>query len=126
MAPQPIEGMLKDEPPTSPSWRWWGDGKPYLSALVAPDFEQLERWCEGEGVPTGSHEAMAADERVREHLLAEIRRLSGDLASFEQVKKIAVLATTFSIEGGELTPTLKVKRRVVEQRYADLIESLYA
>ena len=125
VAPQPIEGMLKTSPYIA-ELAMVGDGKPYLSALVAPDFEQLERWCEGEGIPTGSHEAMAADERVREHLLAEIRRLSGDLASFEQVKKIAVLATTFSIEGGELTPTLKVKRRVVEQRYADLIESLYA
>ena len=126
VAPQPIEGMLK----TSPYIARAGDGRGRQAVSLGtgggPTSNRLERWCEGEGIPTGSHEAMAADERVREHLLAEIRRLSGDLASFEQVKKIAVLATTFSIEGGELTPTLKVKRRVVEQRYADLIESLYA
>ena len=69
---------------------------------------------------------MAADERVQAHLMTEIGRLSEGLASFEQVKKIAVVTAAFTIESGELTPTMKVKRRVVAQRYADLIESLYA
>jgi len=125
VAPQPIEGSLKSSVYIA-ELVMVGDGKPYLSALVAPDFEQLGRWCEGEGIPSDSPEAMAADERVQAHLMAEIGRLSEGLASFEQVKKIAVVTAAFTIESGELTPTMKVKRRVVANRYADLIESLYA
>ncbi len=125
VAPQPIEGTLKSSVYVA-ELVMVGDGKPYLSALVAPDFEQLGRWCEGEGIPAGSPEEMAADERVQAHLMSEIGRLSEGLASFEQVKKIAVVTAAFTIESGELTPTMKVKRRVVAERYADLIESLYA
>ena len=125
VAPQPIEGTLKTSAYIA-ELVMVGDGKPYLSALVAPDFEQLASWCEGEGVGTGSQEEMAADEKVRAHLMAEIDRLSEGLAPFEQIRKIAVVAATFSIESGELTPTLKVKRRVVVERYSDLIEALYA
>ena len=125
VAPQPIEGTLKSSVYIA-ELVMVGDGKPYLSALVAPDFEQLGRWCEGEGIPADSPEAMAGDERVQAHLMAEINRLSEGLASFEQVKKIAVVTAAFTIESGELTPTMKVKRRVVAERYADLIEALYA
>lgn len=124
VAPQPIEGSLKSSVYIA-ELVMVGDGKPYLSALVAPDFEQLGRWCEREGIPADSPETMAADERVQAHLMAEIGRLSEGLASFEQVKKIAVVTAAFTIESGELTPTMKVKRRVVAERYADLIESLY-
>ena len=125
VAPQPIEGTLKTSAYIA-ELVMIGDGRPYISALVAPDFEQLARWCEGRGIAAASYEAMAADERARAHLQSEIDRLSEGLASFERVRKIAVLAAGFSIESGELTPTLKVKRRVVAERYADLIESLYA
>ena len=124
VAPQPIEGTLKSSVYIA-ELVMVGDGKPYLSALVAPDFEQLGRWCEAEGIPADSPEAMARDERVQAHLMSEIGRLSEGLASFEQVKKIAVVTAAFSIESGELTPTMKVKRRVVAERYADLIEALY-
>lgn len=124
VAPQPIEGTLKSSVYIA-ELVMVGDGRPYLSALVAPDFEQLGRWCEGEGIAAEGPEAMAAHERVQAHLMAEIGRLSEGLASFEQVKKIAVVTAAFTIESGELTPTMKVKRRVVAERYADLIESLY-
>ena len=56
---------------------------------------------------------------------AEVTKLTKDLADYEKVKRIALVANEFTIDGGELTPTLKVRRRVVEQKYADLIESLY-
>ena len=125
VAPQPIEGVLKSSLYIA-ELVMVGDGKPYLSALVAPDFEQLGRWCESEGIAADGPEAMAADTRVHGHLMAEIGRLGEGLASFEQVKKIALVTASFSIESGELTPTMKVKRRVVAERYADLIESLYA
>ena len=125
VAPQPIEGTLKGSAYIA-ELVMVGDGKPYLSAVVAPDFDQLAKWCEGEGIAAENSEAMVAHDRVRSLLMAEIERLSEGLASFERIKKIAVVAATFSIEGGELTPTLKVKRRVVTERYNDLIEALYA
>ena len=125
VAPQPIEGRLKSSVYIA-ELVMVGDGKPFLSALVAPDFEQLERWCKGEGIPADGREAIARDNRVQKHLMSEIDRLSEGLAPFERIKKIAVVAAAFSIESGELTPTMKVKRRVVAERYADLIEALYA
>ncbi len=125
VAPQPIEGRLKSSPVIA-EIVMVGDAKPYLSALVIPDFETLKPWCEANGLAADSHETMTGHDQVREHMMAEINRLSEGLASFEQIKKIAVVAAVFSIEGGELTPTLKVKRQVIAKRYADLIESLYA
>lgn len=125
VAPQPIEGRLKASALIS-EIVMVGDGKPYLSALVAPDFGALASWCADNGVEADGPEAMAASSRVREQLMSEVERLSEGLASFEQVKKIAVIAAEFSIETGELTPTLKVKRPVVAKRYADVIENLYA
>ncbi len=124
VAPQPIEAMLKTSPYIA-EMVMIGDARPYLAALVAPDFDQLRRFCEAEGIPADTDEVMAADERVRAHLEAEIARRSENLAPYEQIKKIAVIADTFSVESGELTPTLKVKRRVVSERYADRIDSLY-
>lgn len=125
VAPQPIEGRLKASP-TVAEIVMVGDGKPYLSALVIPDFEVLKGWCEERGLASDDHETMAGHDAVKEHLMSEVDRLSEGLASFERIKKIAVVAAVFSIETGELTPTLKVKRPVVARRYADLIESLYA
>lgn len=125
VAPQPIEGLLKTSPVIA-EVVMVGDGKPYLSALVAPDFDGLAAWCRENGVEAASPAEMAANEKVQAHLQAEVDRLGSDLASFERIKKIAVVAEVFSIEGGELTPTLKVKRRVVTERYADRIEALYA
>ncbi len=124
VAPQPIEGMLKGSAYIA-ELVMVGDGKPFLSALVAPDFEQVAAWRREQGFAAADAAAMAAEPRVRELLQAEIDRLSGGLAPFERVRKIAVVGGEFSIAGGELTPTLKVKRRVVARRYRDLIESLY-
>ncbi len=125
VAPQPIEGMLKSSPYIA-ELVMVGDGKPYLAALVTPDFDQLKVWAAGEGLSDQGPEELAADDRVRALLQAEIESRSENLASFETVKKIAVLPTAFSIEGGELTPTLKVKRKVIFDRYRAEIESLYA
>lgn len=125
VAPQPIEGVIKTSPVIAEAVMV-GDGKPYLSALVAPDFDGLGAWCRENGVEASTPAEMAANEKVQAHLQSEVDRLSEDFASFERIKKIAVLAEVFSIEGGELTPTLKVKRRVVTERYADRIAALYA
>ena len=70
-------------------------------------------------------EELLKDEKVIQMSREEIDRLSVDLASYETVKKFALVATPFSIEGGELTPTLKVKRKIVEEKYKDVIDAFY-
>jgi len=94
--------------------------------LVVPDFENLGAWAAANGIGTTDREALAGDDRVRELLEREtLGRLSG-FARYELPKKILVLADEFTIEDGTLTPTLKVKRKAVEQKYADEIEALYS
>jgi len=69
---------------------------------------------------------MAADDRVRKLIIREVERETADLAAFEQVRRVAILPRDLTIEDGELSPTLKIKRRVVEQRYAQLIAQAYS
>ena len=124
IAPQPIENRLKANPFIA-EVVMVGNQRHFPAALVVPNFEALEKWARAKGLPTESHEALVARSEVKEHYAREIERLSGDLAPFERIKKIVVLAHEFTLEAGELTPTLKVKRRVVEKKYKDVIDRLY-
>ncbi len=125
VAPQPIEGLLKASPYIA-EVVLVGDGRPFIGALVTPEFEEVRRYCEEQGAPVADLDAMAASPLVARLLQSEVDRLSGDFARYEQVRKVAVLPAAFSIEGGELTPTLKVRRRVVLERYQDRVSALYA
>lgn len=102
----------------------FGDDKPHPAVLVAPNWGLVRKEL---GLPdemtTG---AMAADDRVRALVIREVETQTADLARFEQVRRVAILPRDLTIEDGELSPTLKIKRRVVEQRYAGLIEQAYA
>jgi long-chain acyl-CoA synthetase len=103
-----------------------GNGRHFPAALVVPNFDTLARTAAEAGVPSGSREALIADPRVIELVEQAIASLSGELAQYERIKKITLLPKDFSIDAGELTPTLKVKRRVVEAKYKDLIDRMYA
>ena len=103
-----------------------GDKRKYVSALIVPDFERLRAWAKEQGIATSDKQQLIADRRVVDLIKAEVNRLTRELADYEKVKRIGLLAEEFSIDGGELTPTLKVKRRVVEEKYRELIESLYS
>jgi long-chain acyl-CoA synthetase len=101
-----------------------GNGRPYPIALVAPNWDLIRQRFEiPPSVPT---EQIVARDDVKTFLREEVTKRTADLATFEQVRKIAVLPRDLTIEAGELSPTLKVKRRVVESTYADLIEAAYA
>jgi long-chain acyl-CoA synthetase len=103
-----------------------GDKRAFPSLLVVPDYETLLPWAREQGISTTDHAELAADPRVQKLLEDEtIGRLSG-FARYEMPKKVGVIANEFTIDDGSLTPTLKVKRKVVEERYRDLIEGLYA
>ncbi len=124
IAPQPIENALKSNPLFG-EVVMIGNKRNYACALVVPNFEALEKWAQAQGLSPASRAELAENPRVREHYEKLVKDLTPHLAQFEKIKKIAVLAREFTLEAGELTPTLKVKRRVVEQKYADTIAKLY-
>ena len=124
IAPQPIENRLKTNPFIA-EVVMVGNRRNFASALVIPNFDSLEKWARGKGLAFGNREELVAKAEVQDLVKREIDRFSEDLAQFEKIKKVAVLAREFTIESGELTPTLKVKRRVVEQKFKDVIDKLY-
>lgn len=125
VAPQMIEGMINQSEFVEQAVVV-GDKRKYVSALIVPDFERLRAWAKEQGIPAGNKHELVADRRAVDLIKADVNRLTRELADYEKVKRIALVADEFSVDGGELTPTLKVKRRVVEQKYAELIESLYS
>jgi long-chain acyl-CoA synthetase len=103
-----------------------GDRRKFVSALIVPDFENLRAWAKEQRIETTDKNELVGDRRVTEMIKKDVNRLTSELADYEKVKRVALLAHEFTIDGGELTPTLKVRRRVVEEKYGDLIESLYS
>ena len=125
IAPQPIEGVLKTHPLIG-EIVMVGNGHNFPTALVVPNFEALGRAAAQAGVQVKSREEMVANPRVIEIVEQAIASMSKEFAQYEKIKKITLLPNEFSIEAGELTPTLKVKRRVVEAKYKDLIDRMYS
>lgn len=124
VAPQPIENLLKTFPMVEQAIVV-GDRRRYCALLVVPAFDALESWARQQGIVWTDRAALLQEPAVRAHMEAEtLGRLSG-LASFERPKKIALLEEELTIENGFLTPTMKVKRRVVRERLDHVIDSLY-
>jgi long-chain acyl-CoA synthetase len=124
IAPQPIENHLK----TNKFFTevvMVGNKRNYPAALIVPNFDSLEKWARETGVGFASREELVDRPEVAEHYKLLINEMSTELAQFERIKKVAVLPREFTIEAGELTPTLKVKRRVIEQKYKDAIDRMY-
>jgi long-chain acyl-CoA synthetase len=124
IAPQPIENKLKTNPFIG-EVVMVGNKRHFPAALVIPKFEALEKWARAQGLAFTSREELVAAPAVKEHVEREVARLSEDFAQFEKIKKIALLPREFSIETGELTPKLSVRRRVVEEKYKEVIDRLY-
>ncbi|HPC47072.1 MAG TPA: AMP-binding protein, partial [Deltaproteobacteria bacterium] len=102
-----------------------GDNRKYLSALIVPAFNELEAWARENGVDFSSRRDLVENPRVRDLYTREIEENMKDYARVEQIRKFAILDKEWSQETDELTPTLKLKRRVINQKYASIIESLY-
>jgi long-chain acyl-CoA synthetase len=124
IAPQPIENSLKTNKFIA-EIVMIGDKRNFPSALVVPNFENLEKWAREHGIAATSREDLIKHPKVVEHYERTVGEATKELAQFERIKKISLLAKEFSVDAGELTPTLKVKRRVVEQKYKDLIDRMY-
>lgn len=125
VAPQPIENTLKSSPYIANAVVV-GNHRKFVSALIVPDFDKLEIWAGENNVAFGDRKELIARPEVYEFYMKEIDRLTPHLASYEKIKKIALLDKDFEIEAGELTPTLKVRRKIVEEKYKDLIDHMYA
>jgi long-chain acyl-CoA synthetase len=124
IAPQPIENVLKTSPLIG-EVVMIGDRRNFPSALVVPNFETLEKWAQTKGVSFASRQELVEKPEVVALYEQTIRDLTPHLAQFERIKKVALLTREFTLEAGELTPTLKVKRRVIEQKYKDVIDRIY-
>jgi long-chain acyl-CoA synthetase len=125
IAPQPIENLVKTNPIVLNAVMI-GDKRKFPIMLVVPNMEILRKWAEGEGMTGRTDQALLSDIVVHNKLTGEIKKTLRELAQYEMPKKFLVLDRDFSIESGELTPTLKVKRRIVEQIHKERIEELYA
>ena len=102
----------------------FGDGMEYCCALIVPEFERIKTWLAENGESENDDAAVAARDDVKQLLRSEIAAANKGLAEYERAKKHVLLATTFSVDSGELTPSLKVKRRVVKEKFAEEIQSM--
>jgi long-chain acyl-CoA synthetase len=125
VAPQPIENTLKTSPYILNAMVV-GDRRKFIAALIVPNPVTVAARAADQGIKFASNAEMAAHPWVRSLIEAEIKRLTVHLAQYETIKRFALLPEDFTFDNGSLTFTLKLKRRVVEQQYAAIIESLYA
>jgi long-chain acyl-CoA synthetase len=123
LTPANIENDLKQSPFISQAVMY-GDRKPFPVAMITLDPEEIVPWAKEQGLPEDV-ESLAEHEKVHEMIQAELDRANSNYARVEQVKKFTILDHDLSVETGELTPSLKVKRNVIYDRYGDLFESLY-
>ena len=123
LTPANIENDLKQSPFISQAVMH-GDRRPYPVALITLDPEEILPWAAEQGLPDDV-EQLAADDQVVALVQSEVDRANANYAQVEQIKRFAILTRDLSIEDGELTPTLKVKRTVVNERYAEVLDSLY-
>jgi long-chain acyl-CoA synthetase len=124
ISPQPIEQAIKGSRFVNQVVLIGAERK-FPAALIVPVWEQLESYCKLKGIEVKSRSEMCRHPRIVDLIQRQIDGLTPNLAKYERIKKVALLENELTQEGGELTPTLKVKRRVIDQKYRDVIEELY-
>jgi long-chain acyl-CoA synthetase len=124
VAPQNVENDLKTSKYVSQALVV-GDAKPYVAALVTLDPVEVGRWAEAQGID-GDAATLSGDDRVRALIQEVVDDANRERSRFEQVKRFAILPRDFTMEAGEITPTLKVRRRAVQEHFAAEIDALYA
>ena len=124
IAPAPIENIMSTSPLIE-QLLVIGDKRKFISALIVPNLEMIKNYAEENNIQYKNEDDLVQNQKINQLISNEITRLSVDLARYEQIKAFRLLPRLFTIEEGELTPTLKIKRKVVEQKFADLIESMY-
>ena len=125
VAPQPIENKMK-ESPFIEQMIVVGPERKFTAALIVPAFANLKTWCEKNGIEAANNDQMVHHPRVLEYYKTIIEKYNPLFNPVEQVKKFELLNAEWTINGGELTPTLKLKRKVIMEKYADAVERIYA
>jgi long-chain acyl-CoA synthetase len=103
-----------------------GEGEKFPSAIVVPSFPDIKSWCEIKGIPYTTNEEMVCNTQVIEKFQKEFDELNESFAQYERVKKFILMPRPFTIESGEMTPTLKLKRKIVMQNCHVQVEKMYA
>jgi long-chain acyl-CoA synthetase len=124
VAPQPIENKLKNSLLVAQA-ALVGDKHKFISTLISPNFVALEEWARHHGLEVQDRAKLVADSRVVALYAEIVREVNGSLANFESLKRFRVVPDEWSQETGELTPSMKLKRRVITEKYASLIDALY-
>jgi len=124
VAPTPIENMFLASKYID-QFVLIGDRRMFISALIVPDFEALKEYADANRIQYEDIDDLVQMKQIYELLDDELDQFQKKLANFERVRKFTILDKPFTIEGGELTPSLKVKRKVIEERYKGLIEDMY-
>ena len=125
VAPQPIENALKDDKYVAQAVLI-GDQRNFISALIVPNFPALERWAGYRKLAWKTHGDLIKLPLVYAKLMSRVEQVNATLSNYERIKKIALLDHELTLESGALTPSLKIKRRVVNDQFKDVIESIYA
>ena len=124
IAPNPIESMFLASKYID-QFVLIGDRRMFLTALIVPDFEAVREYADSHKIPYDKVEDLVRDEQIYKMLDKEMDQFQKKLANYERVRKFVLLDRPFTIESGEITPSLKIKRKYVEERYQDLIEQMY-
>jgi len=125
VAPQPIENKLKNSIMVA-QVALVGDKHKFISALISPNFVALEEWAKHAGLEAPTRQALVADKRVLALYGEVVREANAGLANFETIKRFRLVPEEWSQDSGELTPSMKLKRRVISAKYASVIDELYA
>ena len=125
VAPQPIENLLKEDKYISQAVLI-GDQRNFISVIIVPNFDGLVRWAGYKKIHFASHAELLKNPLVIDKVGSRVARVNEHLSNYERIKKMVLLDQEMTLEGGQLTPSLKVKRRVVSQMYAAQIEEMYS
>jgi long-chain acyl-CoA synthetase len=124
IAPQNIEGLLQALPIVSRAMVC-GEGRKYLTALFTLDETECRDFATRENIMAESPEALKQHSRIREFLDEHVQAVNARLAPYERIQRFTILLEDFTEEGGEITPTLKIRRREISNKYSSLIEAMY-
>jgi len=125
VAPQPIENKMK-ESPFIEQMMVVGAERKFTAALIVPSFDNLATWCAKNNIKTDNVSEMLANPKVKEHYKNIVEKFNELFNPVEQIKKFELMEGEWTINGGELTPTLKLKRKVIMDKYAASVERIYA